>query len=237
MKRTPCAPREHEAEVNARFNLLHARFKRDLRITDIRLRALKDCLDPLSGRRILDLGCGKGRFAGHLKSLGAEVYGLDLSEAMLAEAAGLDRVRASARRLPFLDGAFDAVVAVEVFEHLPAIHEVLGEVGRVLKAGGLLAVVDKNAGSFNARRPWLPNLLVKWMDEKRGLWMYPSDGPVRERWFWPSAFREVLSRTFDDTRVEHLLSPDEERVALFRLVPGVRLLTLWTARAPGDDRS
>ena len=70
------------------------------------------------GRRVLDLGCGKGRFATRLAESGAEVVGIDLSAAMLAEAKGLARVRGSARRLPFASATFDAVVAVEVFEHL-----------------------------------------------------------------------------------------------------------------------
>ena len=79
---------------------------------------------------------------------------------MLAGATGLDRVRGSARRLPFDGATFDAVIAVEVFEHLAAIDEVLREVRRVLRPGGIVAIVDKNAGSWNARRPWLPNLAV-----------------------------------------------------------------------------
>ena len=73
---------------------------------------------PLAGRRVLDLGCGKGRFSGRLSDAGRTVVGLDLSAAMLAEATGIDRVRASARRLPFGPASFDGVVAVEVFEHL-----------------------------------------------------------------------------------------------------------------------
>ena len=87
------------------------------------------CLGPLRGRRVLDLGCGKGRFAAALARAGAEVIGLDRSAAMLAgaAAAGYDRVRGSARRLPLATAAFDAAIAVEVFEHLhrAAIDEVL----------------------------------------------------------------------------------------------------------------
>jgi ubiquinone/menaquinone biosynthesis C-methylase UbiE len=231
------AVRAHESEVGARFDLLHARFKREVGAGDARLRALRSCLQPLEGRRVLDLGCGKGRFAARLEEEGARVVGIDLSAAMLAEGGGLDRVRASARRLPFADRAFDAVVAVEVFEHLAAIDRVLGEVRRVLRPGGVLAVVDKNAGSWNTRRPWLPNLALKWLDQRRGRWMYPHRGPVRERWFWPGAFAARLARSFEDVRVEHLLSPDEAGVALFLQLPGARLLTLWTARAPGGDRT
>jgi len=232
--------RGHEAEVAARFDALHDRFKRAVGPDDCRLRALLDRLRPLTGRRVLDLGCGKGRFAARLEAHGARVVGLDRAPAMLAEARGLDRVLGSARRLPFAAGAFGAVVAVEVFEHLPAgaVDGVIAEARRVVRLGGVLAVLDKNAGSWNARRPWLPNLALKWVDERRGRWMYPAGGPVRERWFWPGAFRRRLSRAFGgEARVWFLLSPDEEAAALFRRLPRTRRMTLWTARAPGGDPS
>ena len=251
----------HEAEVRTRFDLLQRRFKRVVEPDDFRLAALRDCLEeialrsagfdpnpggeglnarntqkktslPLEGLRVLDLGCGKGRFARRLAEDGAAVVGLDLSAAMLAEGEGLDRVRASARRLPFADGAFDAVVAVEVFEHLAALDDVLREARRVLRPGGVLAIVDKNAGSLNDRRPWLPNLLGKWLDEKRGRWMYPSGGPVRERWFWPGRLAHRLRREFVEVRVEFLLSPTEARRWMFRRVPRTRLFLLWSARVP-----
>ncbi len=236
MRSSAVPPRAHETAVGARFDLLHERFKREVGDGDVRLRAIRNFLEPLDGRRVLDLGCGKGRFAARLRTGGAGVVGVDLSASMLAAATGLDRVRASAARLPFAVGAFDAVVAVEVFEHLAAVDAVLAEVGRVLRPGGRLAIVDKNAGSWNDRRPWLPNLAVKWLDEKRGRWMYPGGGPVRERWFWPGSFRRLLARRFEDVRAEHLLSPSEEGSRLFRRVPGARLLTLWTALAPGGYR-
>jgi ubiquinone/menaquinone biosynthesis C-methylase UbiE len=220
---------EHDAHVAGRFDLLHARFKREVGPDDVRLRALVESLGSLAGRTVLDLGCGKGRFARRLQAAGAQVVGLDLSAAMLAGAAGLDRVRASARRLPFGDGVFDAVVAVEVFEHVDDVDAVIAEARRVLRVGGVLAVIDKNAGSWNAQRPWLPNLAVKWLDERRGRWMYPADSPVRERWFWPGALRRRLARRFEEVRIEHLLSPAEARIALFRRIPSTRLMVLWEA--------
>lgn len=223
----------HEAEVAARFDALQQRFKSALEPDDVRLRAVRESLEPLAGRRVLDLGCGKGRFARPLAEAGAVVYGIDLSHAMLADAAGVGRVRGSARRLPFAAETFDAVIAVEVFEHLAAIDDVLAEARRVLRPGGILAIVDKNALALNADRPWLPGLLVKWIDEQRGLWMYPAGGPVRERWFWPSRFRARLGRWFEDVRIAHLLTPGEARHRLFRHAPWVRLMTLWTARVAG----
>ena len=91
----------HEAEVAFRFDSLHRRFKPSIARDDYRLRGIVDALEPLLGKRILDLGCGKGRFARALQARGAQVVGLDLSAAMLAEATGVPRVRATARRLPF----------------------------------------------------------------------------------------------------------------------------------------
>lgn len=228
------APSRHEAEVGTRFDRLESRFKPDVDAHDFRLRALCDALAALDGLRVLDLGCGKGRFARRLAGAGASVVGIDLSSAMLASATGFDRVRASARRLPLADGAFDAVVAVEVLEHVPAPEAVIAEARRVLRPGGMLAVIDKNAGALNAQRPWLPAAAVKVIDERRGRWMYPHGGPVRERWFWPGPFAQRLRRAgFGDVAIDYLLSPRECPWRVFHRVPRARLFVLWTARVPG----
>jgi 2-polyprenyl-6-hydroxyphenyl methylase/3-demethylubiquinone-9 3-methyltransferase len=232
---TPTGPSARDAYVAARFDDLRGRFKASVPADDARLVAIRRALGPLDGLRVLDLGCGKGRFARRLAQGGAKVVGLDVSRGMLeaAAGAGLPCLVASARRLPFPDRAFDAVVAVEVFEHLGAIGTALDEARRVLRPGGRLVLIDKNAGSLNARRPWLPNLAVKWLDERRGLWMYPGRGPVRERWFWPAALRRAIAARFGSAGVEFLLGPEESRRRVFRAFPAARVLTLWTAVAPG----
>jgi 2-polyprenyl-6-hydroxyphenyl methylase/3-demethylubiquinone-9 3-methyltransferase len=225
----------HEAAVASRFDLLHGRFKRSLARDDFRLRGILRALGPVGGLRILDLGCGKGRFARALDDLGAKVVGMDLSAAMLSGAAGLERVRATARRLPFRNGSFDAVIVVEVFEHIdpPFRRAAIAEARRVLRPGGTLAIVDKNVASLNALRPWLPAVVVKRIDEYRGRWMYPSGGLVRERWFWPRGLRAELRGLFRDVRIVHLLSPKEGGRLVFRVVPSARLMTLWVATSQG----
>jgi 2-polyprenyl-6-hydroxyphenyl methylase/3-demethylubiquinone-9 3-methyltransferase len=225
----------HEAAVAERFDALQARFKAVVAGDDMRLDAVRRALRPVAGGRVLDLGCGKGRFAQRLRDEGFDVVGLDLSEAMLAAAAPWPRVRGSARKLPFREETFDGVIAIEMFEHLhPAsIGTVLAEVRRVLRPGGVVAIVDKNAVALDARRPWLPALAVKWLDERRGRWMYRPGEPARERWPWPRALRDKLREHFEGPRVEHLLTPEEARRAVFRRVPAARLLALWTATATG----
>jgi SAM-dependent methyltransferase len=103
---------------------------------------------PLDDKEVLDAGCGKGRFARVLaeRNPGARVTGLDLSEAMLRLApAGINKVAGSMNELPFADSAFDAVYATESLEHAVDIEGAVAGLCRVLKPGGKLAIIDKNA--------------------------------------------------------------------------------------------
>lgn len=218
-----------ERYVTERFDALADRFRPDVAPEDFRLRALLDVLGPLDGRRVLDLGCGQGRFARRLREAGACVIGQDPSRRMLARAAPVPRVRAAARRLPYADAVFDAVLAVEVLEHVPDLPALLDEAHRVLRPGGMIAIIDKNATALDARRPWLPSLFIKWLDERRGRWMYPPDAPFRERWFRPGAFRRELESRFVAARVRFPRRP-EEASWVFARFPQRRLFVLWTAR-------
>ncbi len=225
----------HERYVADRFDALEARFHDEVPAEDFRLAGIVEALGDVRGLRILDLGCGKGRFARRLIEKGAEVVGLDPSSGMLAKAHGLDRVRGSATRLPFGSGTFDAVIAVEVIEHLPegGLAAALDDMRRVLRPGGRLAIVDKNLLALDANRPWLPKAVVKRIDERRGLWMYPKGGPVRERWFVPGRLAVDLRSRFARVGIRYLLSPQEANHAVFRRVARARLLALWLAEAPG----
>jgi ubiquinone/menaquinone biosynthesis C-methylase UbiE len=227
-----------EAIVASRFDALHERFKHGVAPDDARLGAMLGELGPLEGLRVLDLGCGKGRFARALASRGGDLIGLDLSRAMLAAADGLDRVQASARRLPFRSSSFDAVLAIEVLEHLAprSLDGVLAEAQRVLRPDGRFVIIDKNICSWNAQRPWLPSVALKWIDERRGYWMYSPRDRARERWFLPAGLKRRLRRFFGDVQVVHLRSRAEEGRFPFEYLPGTRLFVMWTARAPGGTR-
>ncbi|MBI5728701.1 MAG: class I SAM-dependent methyltransferase [Candidatus Magasanikbacteria bacterium] len=89
--------------------------------------------------KILDVGCGTGLNSKLLESFGT-VYSLDVSEEALrfcSEQRLKNLYRGEANSLPFGDGNFDLVIALDVFEHLKDDQGATQEIKRVLKPGGI----------------------------------------------------------------------------------------------------
>ena len=98
--------------------------------------------------RALDVGCGKGRFARILKERNPDalVAGLDLAEAMLRFVPKeIAPCSASMTHLPFTNNSFDAAYATESLEHAVDIEQAVAEICRVVKPGGKIVIIDKNA--------------------------------------------------------------------------------------------
>ncbi len=115
-----------------------------------------------AGRRVLDLGCGAGRHAFACAKAGARVVALDADQgevetvaAVLAAMLDAGELPAGAPAsvalgdayaLPFADASFDTVIAAEVLEHLVDDAAALGELARVCRPGGLVALSVPRAG-------------------------------------------------------------------------------------------
>ena len=118
----------------------------DPRIYHVKL--IREHLGDLRGRRVLDVGCGKGRFARvlHEQEPAAEVWGLDISPEMLSYVPeGIHTRAGSMTELPFEDAFFDGAYATESLEHAVEIEKAVAEICRVVKPGGRIAIIDKNA--------------------------------------------------------------------------------------------
>jgi SAM-dependent methyltransferase len=126
--------------------------------------ALAQILGDLQGARVLDVGSGTGDDARELATrVGAhgQVVGIDLSEAMVAEArrrsAGTDLPtvfeRADMTRLPYRDGSFDGVRAKLVRQHCHDLDAGDDELVRVLRPGGRVAVFDYDFETLTVDHP------------------------------------------------------------------------------------
>ncbi len=108
-----------------------------------------------AGKDVLDLGCAGGFMAEALARNGANVSGIDPAAEAIdaarshAEVSGLN-IRYDVgvgEALPYTDAVFDAVVCVDVLEHVADLDKVVREVARVLKPGGvfLYDTINRNA--------------------------------------------------------------------------------------------
>ncbi len=158
-------------------------------INPLRVRYVRDALNarigtgsddrPLAGLAILDVGCGGGLMAEPLTRLGASVTGIDPSARNIAAAshharmmglrieyrcAGVEELAAEARR-------FDAVLALEVVEHVPDLTAFVGACVSVARPGAVLvlATLNRTAKAFALAilgaeyvLGWLPRGTHRW---------------------------------------------------------------------------
>ena len=137
------------------------------------------------GREItaLDLGCGTGRYFWALKSV-RELTGIDVSEAMLAEArTPVDAAGVSVGRITLLqgdflsqalaDGGFDLIYSIGVLaEHSPLDDRLVGRVFQWLAPGGVFAFTAVHPQSFSVTRTW---------KRRVGEWLLPfSTGGLKQ---------------------------------------------------------
>ncbi len=114
-------------------------------------RAIMRMLGARPGLVALDAGCGTGVFTASLVKAGMIVTGIDESEKMLAVAKSkpplnvVKFIKGNLERLPFEDDSFDRVLCSFVFEFISDPKQIVGELFRVLKPGGVLVIATLNS--------------------------------------------------------------------------------------------
>jgi SAM-dependent methyltransferase len=146
---------------------------RELLLDPVMLRLCGD----VAGQRVLDDGCGEGRFSRKLAGAGAEVVALDFTRT-LAEAAhdrrvpGQFTIRGTAECLPLAAASVDLVVSYLVLVDVPDYRAAIREIARVLRPGGLLVMANTSFMS----------VATGWVRDAEGKRMhYPMDHYLEER--------------------------------------------------------
>ena len=176
---------------------------------------------PFAGLRILDIGCGGGLLCEPMARLGADVVGADAAARNIpvaqlhAEQSGLaiDYRNTSAEALAAQGETFDAVLNMEVVEHVPDPGTYLAACAALLRPGGLhvCSTINRNARSFAMAivgaeyvMRWLPKGTHQWgkfitPDELYGLLRGAGLDPVDRKgfvfspvsWSWSLSSRDL----------------------------------------------
>jgi SAM-dependent methyltransferase len=141
--------------------------------TDITRSRLERCLggslDVVKGKRVLEAGCGAGRFTEILLAAGAKVFACDLSVAVEAsrencgQAADYFVCQADIGHLPVEQGSFDVVICLGVIQHTPDPDQTIATLCSYVAPGGLLAIdhYRYSAEDMTRTRQAVRNLLIR----------------------------------------------------------------------------
>jgi 2-polyprenyl-6-hydroxyphenyl methylase/3-demethylubiquinone-9 3-methyltransferase len=200
-----------------RLNPVRVEFIRDRLLA----RTGRDATDsePLQGLSILDIGCGGGLLAEPLARLGAEVTGVDAAERNIeiarahAAATGVKvtYLPCSAEDLVARGGQFDAVLAMEIVEHVADLDSFLGAARALLKPDGVLflATLNRTLKSF-AFAIVGAEYILRWLPRGTHDWrrfLRPSELARRLRGN-DLAIREMTGVRYDPIADSFALDPD-----------------------------
>ncbi|OFV94305.1 MAG: hypothetical protein A3F68_08895 [Acidobacteria bacterium RIFCSPLOWO2_12_FULL_54_10] len=162
------SPQNQQNLVRKEFDGISERYAR--RVASCRSRRWKDLawVPRLRNANILDVACGPGTYSLELSRQATTVVGLDLAETMLhfarrrghrlAASTNLAFVQGDVLRLPFASARFDICLCAFSFAHFPNPKNVVKEMLRVLRSGGLLAILDVVAPDNRRQRDLLNRL-------------------------------------------------------------------------------
>jgi ubiquinone/menaquinone biosynthesis C-methylase UbiE len=147
-------------------------------------RAVERAFPDLHGRRVLEVGCGRGHLLQILQEAGADAVGIDTNPQAIATGVTSGMAVGDAERLAYPDRSFDAVVSVHAIEHLEDLDGALEEMVRVLRPGGRM-------------------LLIYPAEPIRGLWAIPTAVILHGT---PFKAREVHRQRLTPSRLQRRLA-------------------------------
>jgi SAM-dependent methyltransferase len=171
--------------------------------------ALCSLTQDVRAERVLEVGCGTGRWLAELHPVARQVYGMDLSLGMLQQAQqrpeSLSLICGHASHLPFLNAVFDLIFCVNAFHHFSQPRAFISEAQRLLRPGGALAVMgmDPHAGRD---RWYLYDYFAG--TQETDLRRFSSSGTILD-WMVAAGFARVEWRV-----VEHLVGQHVGRAVL-----------------------
>jgi ubiquinone/menaquinone biosynthesis C-methylase UbiE len=162
------------------------------------------------GSEILDVGCGNGFIAHHLRALlGANVLGIDVEKATDAP---IDYCRSDGAKIPAADNSFDAVLACYVLHHAQDVGAVLKEMRRVLRDGGLAIIYEDIPETWWDR--FVCSLHNRRWKDRTGACTFRSEAQWRNMF---ENFGFEVSRERQLARMRNLTHPVCRRFYLLRL--------------------
>lgn len=163
----------------------------------------------VDGAKILEIGYGKGNFLKRVEDSGKkiELYGIDVSEENLKIAreqvgvkCGLLLMDISKEKFPWKENYFDAVIVMEVLEHIESPLSCSIEIQRVLKKNGLLLYSFPLEAEISGAKG--PILNHKERKHESGFHSFPYPGLFmyeNHRYFWNQQFYKIV----DEQKIEY----------------------------------
>jgi len=189
-----------------------------------------------TSKEVLDLGCAGGFMAEALDERGARVTGIDPAAAAIEAAIAHAAFRGRSIRydigvgeaLPYDDRGFDAVVCVDVLEHVSDLGQVIAEVARVLRPGGifLFDTINRTALARFATITIAENLLG----------LLPKGTHDPDLFIKPDELRTMLAERGFEVGGFTGLGPrgvNRRGDFVFGRLPGTAIIYMGTARLPG----
>jgi ubiquinone/menaquinone biosynthesis C-methylase UbiE len=162
------------------------------------LQALEELVQAIGAMRVLEVGCGSGHWLAGLGNSARQVYGLDFSAGMLAQAQqqenALELLQGRAEELPFPAGSFDLVYCVNAIHHFQRQSDFIWQARRMLRPGGALAVLGMDP--HHRRNDWY---VYEYFDGtfETDLARFPSWGQVLD-WMIAAGFERMELRLAEE---------------------------------------